>query len=350
MTSPTALCDVRPVVGRERLLTDLVPPRYFDDASFASYAPDPAHPTQQAAVERLAELAARLTSPARGLGALLRRRRTAAPSVYLDGGFGVGKTHLLAALAHTLGPERAAFGTFVAYTNLVGALGFAATVDALGALDLVCIDEFELDDPGDTVLVSRLLRELADRDVALAATSNTLPDALGEGRFAAEDFLREIQALSARFEVLRVDGEDYRQRAVVTETHPLPDSVLVEAAAHTPGTTCDFFDDLLAHLRTVHPSRYGALLDGVELVALRGVRTIEHQDEALRFVVLADRLYDRGVPVLLGGDARTALFTQQMLTGGYRKKYLRTLSRLGALAHEGRALVEAGTRSTSHTP
>ena len=46
----------------------------------------------------------------------------------------------------------------------------------------------------------------------LAATSNTLPDALGEGRFAADDFLREIQAVSGHFEVLRVDGEDYRHR------------------------------------------------------------------------------------------------------------------------------------------
>src|SRR5690606_28341291 len=98
------------------------------------------------------------------------------------------------------------------YTHLVGALGFGATVRALAHRRLVCIDEVELDDPGDTVLMSRLLRELSDHGVALAATSNTLPESLGEGRFAAEDFLREIQALAARFEVLRVDGPDYRHR------------------------------------------------------------------------------------------------------------------------------------------
>src|SRR3712207_9046547 len=62
----------------------------------------------------------------------------------------------------------------------------------------------------------RSLRELTDRDVSLAATSNTLPGSLGEGRFAAEDFLREIQALADRFEVVRVDGEDYRHRVAVT--------------------------------------------------------------------------------------------------------------------------------------
>ena len=62
---------------------------------------------------------------------------------------------------------------------------------------LLCIDEFELDDPGDTVLVSTLLSRLVASGVRVAATSNTLPDALGEGRFAADDFLREIQALAA---------------------------------------------------------------------------------------------------------------------------------------------------------
>ena len=43
--------------------------------------------------------------------------------VYLDGGYGVGKTHLLASLWHATpaAPEEKAFGTFVELTNLVGA-------------------------------------------------------------------------------------------------------------------------------------------------------------------------------------------------------------------------------------
>ncbi len=50
--------------------------------------------------------------------------------------------------------------------------------------------------------------------MALAATSNTLPGKLGEGRFAAADFLREIQGLSSHFRPLRIDGEDYRHRGL----------------------------------------------------------------------------------------------------------------------------------------
>jgi cell division protein ZapE len=338
-TATTALCAVRPQVPVDRLVTDLVPPRHFADARFTTYRANPAHPSQGRALARLQEIAAEITAPRRGLFS----RRKAAPAVYLDGGFGVGKTHLLTSLAHAvgeaLGADKAAYGTFVEYTNLVGALGFLPTVEALAAKKLVCIDEFELDDAGDTTIMSRLMRELADRGVALAATSNTLPDALGEGRFAAQDFQREIKALSDRFETLRVDGPDYRHREVVTDSEPLTEAEVV-AAADRPGGTLDAFDDLLAHLATVHPSRYGALLDGVSVVALTGVHPVTAQEVALRLVVLVDRLYDRDVPVLLGGSADTrGLFTEEMLAGGYRKKYYRALSRLGALAEEGRKLL-----------
>ena len=338
-TTRTALSAVRPQVPVGRLVTDLVPPRHFENARFATYRANPAHPSQGRALARLQEIAHEIAHPRRGLFS----RRKAAPAVYLDGGFGVGKTHLLTSLAHAvgedLGRDAAAYGTFVEYTNLVGALGFLPTVEALAAKKLVCIDEFELDDAGDTTLMSRLMRELADRGVALAATSNTLPGALGEGRFAAQDFQREIKALSDRFETLRVDGEDYRHREVVTDSEPLTESDVV-AAADRPGVTLDAFDDLLEHLATVHPSRYGALLDGVSVVALTGVHPVAEQAVALRLVVLVDRLYDRDVPVLLGGTGDTrGLFTDEMLAGGYRKKYYRALSRLGALAEEGRKLV-----------
>ncbi len=334
----TATLRRRPEVPAEALLAGFVVPRHFHDATFTSYRPDPDHPSQAAARERLEELAGALSAPTTGgLSRLLRRSRPSQAAVYLDGGFGVGKTHLLAALAHAVGsadPASVAYGTFVEYTHLVGAIGFARTVRELSARRLVCIDEFELDDPGDTVLMARLLRELGDAGVTLAATSNTLPESLGEGRFAADDFLREIQALAARFEVLRIDGEDYRHRQAVAPTHGLPDDEVCSRAVGD-GVTCDDFGELMDHLRTVHPSRYGALLDGVRRVGLTAVRPLADQNEALRLVVLVDRLYDRDVPVLLGGSGTAGLFTDAMLRGGYRKKYYRALSRLGALTQAG---------------
>jgi cell division protein ZapE len=255
------------------------------------------------------------------------------PGVYLDGGFGVGKTHLLASLWHEVdGPKL--YGTFVELTHLVGALGFAATVDALARHRLVAIDEFELDDPGDTVLVSSLLQRLVDNGTRIAATSNTLPGSLGEGRFASADFLREIQALSAHFTAVRVDGDDYRHRGLPAAPPPLSDDELARRAEGHPTASYDGFESLLQHLARIHPSRYGALVDGIGLVCIERVVPLVDQAAALRFVVLADRLYDRDVPVLTSGAPMDQLFPAELLTGGYRKKYLRAISRLTALARQ----------------
>src|SRR3712207_6894719 len=91
--------------------------------------------------------------------------------------------------------------------------------------------------------MSRLLRELVDAGVRLAATSNTLPDALGVGRFAADDFRREIQGLAAHFDVVRIEGEDYRHRGLPAPPPPLPQEVVAAEAAGRPGATLDDFGD-----------------------------------------------------------------------------------------------------------
>ena len=337
---PDSLTSRHPELSVSDLLEEFAPPPHFAHERFATYRPDPSQPTQAAAVSALEAFAARVESPVPAKRSLFRR---AAPpegraGVYLDGGFGVGKTHLLASLWHAVpGPKR--FGTFVEYTNLVGALGFRSAVDALSGNRLVCIDEFELDDPGDTVLMSTLLGELVSNGVFLAATSNTLPDKLGEGRFAAEDFLREIQGLAAHFDVLRIEGEDYRHRGLPEAPPPLSDEAVIAFAQTHPGTLLDRFADLGPHLTRVHPSRYGALVTGATALALTGVRTITDQAAALRMVVLVDRLYDRDIPVVASGTPLDRIFSEDMLRGGYRKKYFRAVSRLVALARDGQSMV-----------
>jgi len=330
-----------PVVAADRMVAEMVPPPRFMGARFASYLPDPDQPSQGEAVRILEGFAATLGrsgGPATGRRRWFGRSAQSVPGgpggIYLDGGYGVGKTHLLASLWHAA-PGPKAFGTFVELTNLVGALGFQQAVAALSGHALLCIDEFELDDPGDTVLVSTLLSRLAEAGVKLAATSNTLPGKLGEGRFAAADFMREIQGLSARFRSVRIDGQDYRHRGLPEAPAPYS-SAEVAALAGRVGPTASFdgFDELLKHLAVVHPSKYGALLDGVGAVCLTGVHPVEDQSTALRLVVLADRMYDRELPVIASGTPFDAIFGAEMLNGGYRKKYLRAVSRLVALARE----------------
>ena len=318
------------------LVEQLVPPPRFDTVRFGTYVPDPAQPTQAAAVAAIQAFAERTGDGARQRRGWLRRRTAPPedrPGIYLDGGFGVGKTHLLASLWHDCAVPRhqRVFCTFVELTNLAGTLGFAQTIDQLSRIRLLCIDEFELDDPGDTVLVATLLSRLSDAAVRFAATSNTLPGKLGQGRFAAQDFLREIQSLSARFDVVRIAGEDYRHRGLPEAPIPVDDEQLAMMAKMSAGTLDDF-EELCRHLMSLHPSRYGSLVDGIPRVHLRGVRTVDDQATALRLVVLADRLYDRDVPVVASGTPLDRLFAPELLAGGYRKKYYRALSRLNSLA------------------
>jgi cell division protein ZapE len=225
MSAPR-LADRDPRIEADELVNSLVPPPRFDDVRFDTYVPNRDEPSQAAAVTACEGFAKRVAKDSGGgwLGSLLGRK--AAPDgklgLYLDGGFGVGKTHLLASTWHAV-PGPKAYGTFVELTNLVGVLGFGEAVRRLSGHRLLAIDEFELDDPGDTTLVSRLIRELTEAGVFVAATSNTLPDKLGEGRFAAHEFLREIQAMSARFDVVRVDGPDYRHRGLPDAPDPMTD-------------------------------------------------------------------------------------------------------------------------------
>ena len=331
---PDRLVDRHPVLDRSRLVAALVPPPRFSVVVFDTFLPDPAYPSQAAALSAVVAFAERAGRPKSARGGW-RRRAPAPPEhragVYLDGGFGVGKTHLLASLWRAV-PGPKAFATFVELTNLVGALGFQPAAERLAELRLLCVDEFELDDPGDTVLVSSLLSRLVEGGVRLAATSNTLPDRLGEGRFAADDFLREIQQLASAFDVVRVDGEDYRHRGVPLAPRPLGDEDLLRVATSCSAATLDDFSELMAHLGTVHPSRYGALVDDVRLVCLHHVVPLTDQAAALRLVIFADRLYDRDIPVAVSGSSLDQVFAPDMLTGGYRKKYWRALSRLLALS------------------
>ncbi len=332
LSLPSMLERAPSMTGAE-IAGSLVPPRQFEDATLENYQPDPDYPSQSEAVERIRAFAA-AWKPS---GGLFSRRRAPdlKPGIYLDGGFGVGKTHLLAAL-WKLAPGRSYFGTFIEYTALVGALGYAQTVQLLKGSSFLAIDEFELDDPGDTMLMTRLLGELVSSGTRIAATSNTPPNALGEGRFAAADFLREIQAMADRFDILRIDGIDYRRRELEGHAVAVPEAEYAARLAEAQSTgpiTADDFDRLLAHLATVHPSRYVKLVDGLAAVGISDVHVLTDQTDALRFVAFVDRLYDDQVRVIATGVLLDQVFGDDMLAGGYRKKYLRAVSRLVALTN-----------------
>jgi cell division protein ZapE len=306
------------------LAARFAPPRRFADVRFATYVPDAGHPSQAAAKAALEKFAGEITAPSRGR----RREAPPKPGRYLDGGFGVGKTHLLASLWHAA-PGPKAYLTFEELTAFIGFVGMQAAVRTFAQHRLLCIDEFELDDVANTRMAVTFLRSVIQGGTKLAATSNAIPDRLGEGRFNAEDFEREILAIASHWDVLRLDGPDYRSTPDHGLQHRPP-------TGHTT-TTVDDFDELLAHLRHVHPVQYGPLLDGVDTVVVSGVHPIENQGSALLFVQLVDEIYDAGVTFTATGCDVGELFPESYRSGGYRKKYGRCESRLGAMLAEAAA-------------
>lgn len=319
--------QVYPQANVSQLLAELKPPREFEQAGFSNYVPHAEYPSQTTARDRAQSFAQGKVSKK-----LFAKATPPAAGIYLDGGFGVGKTHLLAAIWHEFRGAKA-FGSFIAYTSLIGALGFAEALQALSKFELICIDEFELDDPGDTMMMSRLLNELSPKGVKFAATSNTPPNALGEGRFAASDFQREIHGIADQFEMLRIDGEDHRHRPVDVSIHETSQDELDAwlGDCDPAKTAVDDFDQLLKHLSAIHPSRYGRLLESVENLGLLNCHVLENQVDALRFVAFVDRAYEAQLRLRGTGHPLTAIFSSEYLSGGYRKKYLRAVSRLGAM-------------------
>lgn len=320
-----------PTPSIDDIISGFVPPAQFSDVRFENYLPDALHPSQFQTLTAMCNFAGDINRGNRS--SIFRRKHSSKQGRYLDGGFGVGKTHLLAALWHEVNATKL-YGTFVEYTNLVGLLGFHNAADVLSKYQLICIDEFELDDPGDTVLMSTLLMKLVGSGTFLAATSNTLPDRLGEERFATENFQREIQGLSKHFESLRIDGEDYRHRDLEHFPLPMPDEVLKDIALSNGFEVVDSAA-LSQHLSSMHPSRYRFLLSQLQGLGLASLETITNQDVALRWVIFIDRLYDLSIPVVYSGTSLGELFSPELLQGGYRKKYRRALSRIVALAQGG---------------
>ena len=119
-----------PQLSGPEMVAQLVPPRQFATATLDSYRPDRDYPSQGAAVAAIRNFVAGWSS---AKGGLFSRKKApeGPPGIYLDGGFGVGKTHLLAALWREA-PGRKYFGTFLEYTSLVGALGFQSAFQHMG--------------------------------------------------------------------------------------------------------------------------------------------------------------------------------------------------------------------------
>ncbi|WP_414656523.1 cell division protein ZapE [Deinococcus sp. VB343] len=321
------------------LIAHLTPGARFQGVRFENYQPNPQFPSQARARELLEGFVAQAGRPSGGGGFWpFKRKAPEGRGLYLDGGFGVGKTHLLASTYHAAGAGGdVAFMSFQDLMYLIGALGMPQAIETFRNHKLLLIDEFELDDPGNTHMANTFLGGLMPGGVSVVATSNTEPGALGEGRFNAEDFARQIQGIAGRFESHGVDGPDYRHRGT-EPAQPLSDAELSDwLSRQNPQTTALLtHEELNRALLGIHPSRFARVLEQVSEVAVTDLGPMPDQNTALRFVHFVDKVYDLGLHAAFTGAPLEALFDDIYRHGGYAKKYSRALSRLSEMLREAR--------------
>jgi cell division protein ZapE len=324
----------------DELLRSFEPPPRFSGKRFSGY--EPRHPSQRAAAERLTRLAREMNDAGAGgtLSRLRRRFRAAegGSGIYLDGGFGVGKTHLLAALWHEA-PFPKTYLSFDELMYFIGLVGVTAARAAFAGQRLTAVDEWELDDPGNLKLALAFLRGAFADGVRVVVTSNTLPLELGSGRFSQKDFLGEIEELSAAFEVVRIEGEDFRHRHFEAdpgkEYFLSPGRLREEAEAAGSRALLVDFAALLDGLGRVHPIRFAGLVGHLEALFVNSVGSIERLPDALRWVHFVDTLYESAVPMRVASTVPLgSLFRPEFVAGPYGKKLSRCLSRMEEMLGE----------------
>jgi cell division protein ZapE len=300
-------------------------PKRFEGASFANYVIDPAFPQQQAAIAKIRQL---IEAPEPSASRLPWRKVTAAldyRGVYLDGPPGIGKTHLLAA-AFQQAEEPKLFATFDEFSAAAGTLGMGRLRQLLGSQRLVCIDEIDLRDPGNIMLLTSLVRAMLAGRPRILATANADPTVMDAGHGYAGDFQRELGEIATAFEVVQVDGVDWRSTGAAAERHP-PSRAADERVVRFRA------DELRRFLAATHAIYDAAWLDEVDRIQLNQLEPMGDTDEALRFVRFIDRVYDRDVALSVDrlsvslGDLLVALRDDAR----FRLHFIRCRSRLSEL-------------------
>ena len=227
---------------------------------------------------------------------------------------------------------------------------------------LLCFDEFQINDIADAMILGRLFQALFDRGVVVVTTSNTAPDDLFKGQPGRDAFLPFIILIKQRLELLVMSGaKDYRrERLLGLRTWQVPlDGMsrqelnkaflrLTGGAAVRPVTLTVMGRELVVPVAADGVARfdfdrlcntalgagdYLAIATHFHTLIIDGIPRLspDNYDQARRFIVLVDTLYDQHVKLIASADAPPDQLYQQ---GENARMFERTASRLDEMQSE----------------
>jgi len=336
--------------------------------------------SQYAAVLRLQRLYEEWSDYKRKRSTALRRlvvRPLLPRGVYLWGAVGRGKTFLMDSFYRCLPlvrRRRVHFHHFMrdVHRELDHLKGTPEPLDALAdrisrRYRLICFDEIALSDVADALILGRLLTKTMDRGVVYCMTSNYHPDELYKGGLKREDFLPTIALIRERLDVIHVDGgTDYRRRvlqqvkAYHTPSGPEADQALLEtfrqiAEVEEESHELDVEGRVLPYRHRAggvvwfdfgvicgwgrSQNDYLDLATRFHTIIVSSVPRmgLERADEARRFTLLVDVLYDQRVNLILSAEtAPDLLLTRDGGTNDAQLKAMmfqfdRTVSRIAEM-------------------
>ncbi|MGH6923275.1 MAG: cell division protein ZapE [Propylenella sp.] len=337
-------------------MVDSVSGRYEAMARSGAIVPDAIQRSLVAALDELNRaIGERALAPGKGgLGNLLRRRQKP-PSLrglYIWGGAGRGKTLLMDLFfgtAPTARKRRVHFHPFMAETHDRIAIyrdllkrGEAKDGDPIPAvaggiaseIELLCFDEFAVDDIADAMILGRLFERLFALGVKVVATTNVAPDDLYKDGLNRALFLPFIALIKKHMSVFHLDApRDFRldsegtERRYVTPLGAEADACLDAHFRHLAGNVrgepaeisskgrrirvpealdglARFgFDDLCSI--PLGAGDYLKIAERFHTIVLAGVPILSraHRNEAKRFINLIDTIYDMRVRLIVSAEA-----------------------------------------------